>query len=98
MTSANVGPGAPAAENGGARHDTPAPPQARTFVPTPLSSGPAPLPPVSLLTRLLDLPAFVLASSFLYWSVALGVLMGYIRPWAGKKRRDDALGWCVFFV
>jgi len=26
------------------------------------------------------------------------VLMGYIRPWAGKKRRDDALGWCVFFV
>jgi hypothetical protein len=58
-----------------------------------LGSGLAPLPAVTPLTRLLDLPAFVLAAFFLYWSVALGTLLGYIRPWAGNRRRDDALGW-----
>jgi len=57
------------------------------------ASGLAPLPPVSVFTRLLDLPSFLLASLILYWSVALGVIMGYIRPWAGRKPRDDALGW-----
>jgi hypothetical protein len=60
--------------------------------PTP-TSGLAPLPPTSLLSRALDLPSFAAASFILYWSVPLGVLLGYIRPWAGSRRRDDALGW-----
>jgi hypothetical protein len=92
MTSATeAGPGAPpSSSSNGDAAAAPCSPQARTSVPT---SGLAPLPPTSALTRALDLPSFILASLILYWSVALGVLMGYIRPWAGSKRRDDALGW-----
>lgn len=61
----------------------------------PPATGLSPLAPVTPLSRVLDLPSFVLASFFLYWSVPLGVLLGLIRPWAGSKRRDDALGWAV---
>jgi hypothetical protein len=99
MTSATLAADGAGPSNGDAAHTTLAPPQARMLLPAPpfAPSGLAPLARVSPLTRLLDLPSFALAAFFLYWSVPLGVLMGYIRPWAGKKRRDDALGWCVFW-
>ena len=99
MTSATLAADGAGPSNGDAAHTTLAPPQARTLLPAPpfAPSGLAPLARVSPITRLLDMPSFALAAFFLYWSVPLGVLMGYIRPWAGKKRRDDALGWCVFW-
>jgi hypothetical protein len=43
---------------------------------------------------LLDLPAFLFASAFLlYWSLPIAALLGRVRFWQLRGRRDDALGW-----
>lgn len=44
-------------------------------------------------TRVLRLPAFLLAVSFMYWSVPLGILMGHIRTLKLSGSRNDAYGW-----
>jgi hypothetical protein len=43
--------------------------------------------------RVLDLPAFLLAVFFMYWSVPLGMLLGQIRTWKFTGSRNDAYGW-----
>ncbi len=49
----------------------------------------------SLLLRLLNLPAFLLAVFIMYWSVPLCMLQNRIRPWRLRGPRNDAYGWCV---
>lgn len=49
----------------------------------------------SLLLRLLNLPAFLLAVFIMYWSVPLCMLQNRIRPWRLRGARNDAYGWCV---
>lgn len=45
--------------------------------------------------RVLDLPAFLLAVFFMYWSVPLGMLLGQIRALKFTGSRNDAYGWWV---
>ena len=51
----------------------------------------------SLLLRLLNLPAFLLAVFIMYWSVPLCMLQNRIRPWKLRGPRNDAYGWCARF-
>lgn len=48
-----------------------------------------------MVRRALDLPAFLLAVFFMYWSVPLGMLLGQIRTLKFTGSRNDAYGWWV---
>lgn len=45
------------------------------------------------LDALLDLPAFLASAFLLYWSLPIAALLGRVRFWQLRGRRDDALGW-----
>lgn len=45
------------------------------------------------LDALLDLPAFLVSAFLLYWSLPIAALLGRVRFWQLRGRRDDALGW-----
>ena len=45
------------------------------------------------LDALLDLPAFLASVFLLYWSLPIAALLGRVRFWQLRGRRDDALGW-----
>ena len=45
------------------------------------------------LDALLDLPAFLTSAFLLYWSLPIAALLGRVRFWQLRGKRDDALGW-----
>ena len=45
------------------------------------------------LDALLDLPAFLVSAFLLYWSLPIAALLGRVRFWQLRGKRDDALGW-----
>lgn len=47
-----------------------------------------------LAARALNLPSFLLAVYFMYWSVPLCMLLGRIRTLKFTGSRNDAYGWC----
>ena len=75
--------------------------------PTPASSGAPPAAPSTTasanasgrqrrrtrLDALLDLPTFLASAFLLYWSLPIAALLGRVRFWQLRGRRDDALGW-----
>ena len=75
--------------------------------PTPASSGaPSSAPSATASTNapgrqrrrtrldaFLDLPTFLVSAFLLYWSLPIAALLGRVRFWQLRGRRDDALGW-----
>mmetsp|Transcript_16631 Transcript_16631/g.49747 ORF Transcript_16631/g.49747 Transcript_16631/m.49747 type:complete len:398 (-) Transcript_16631:469-1662(-) len=58
-----------------------------------MASSKRPLGVGGLASRILHLPAFLLAVFFMYWSVPLGMLLGHIRTLRFSGSRNDAYGW-----
>jgi hypothetical protein len=48
---------------------------------------------LKVLRILLNLPAFLLAVFFMYWSVPLCLLLQKFKFWRLRGKRNDAYGW-----